>query len=154
MFSQSIHFNMSDQPPLVWNLNDISQILYGPTDLTVEFAAGGSYEIPYVQIISFHFEESNVAVSELNIKSVQDISLFPNPANDRITLRYELKESDKLNVVFYHVDGRLVKEMNLGIRAQGTHRDIMDINDMPAGSYICKLCGNSWSTALPWNKQF
>ncbi|MFM7105932.1 MAG: T9SS type A sorting domain-containing protein [Flavobacteriales bacterium] len=153
MQSQSIHFNMSGQPPLMWNLSDISQILYGPSDMTVEFAAGGSYEIPYVQIISFRFEESNVAVSELNIQSVNDISLFPNPAKDQIQLRYQLKGSDQLRVGIYHLDGRLVKEVMLGSRMQGMQNEVIDIRELPAGSYVCKLFGNSWSTALPWTKQ-
>lgn len=153
MQSQSIHFNMTGQPPLAWNLNDISQILYGPTDMAVELAAGGYFEIPYSQIISFHFEETNVAVSELNIQNVNDISLFPNPAKDQIHIRYQLTGSDQLRVSIYHIDGRLVKEVMLGTRTQGAQSELIDIRELPAGSYVCKLFGTSWSTALPWTKQ-
>ncbi|MFM7106055.1 MAG: T9SS type A sorting domain-containing protein, partial [Flavobacteriales bacterium] len=144
--SQSIHFNLTTQTPLSWNLSDINQILYGVTDLTVDFAAGGSYDIPYSEIISFRFEESNVAVSELNIQSVNDIKLFPNPSKDLIQLRYQLKGSDQLRVGIYHLDGRLVKEVMLGARLQGMQNEVIDIRELPAGSYVCKLFGNSWST--------
>lgn len=153
MEAQSIHFNLTTQTPLAWNLSDIDQILYGATDLTVDFAAGGSFDIPYSEIISFRFEESNVAVSELNIQSVNDIKLFPNPSKDQIQLRYQLKASDQLRVGIYHLDGRLVKDVMLGARLQGMQNEVIDIRELPAGSYVCKLFGNSWSTALPWTRQ-
>ena len=153
IWSQSIHFNMTGQTDLAWNLSDIVEIRYGPTDMIVEFTAGSFYELPYNQIISFQFEEFNVSVSEQKLLNVNDITLYPNPTNDNLALRYQLSGSDQIRAAIYHLDGRMVKEDFLGFRPQGEQRESIDVSGLSSGSYLLKLFGNSWSTFIHWAKQ-
>ena len=153
IWSQSIHFNMTGQTDLAWNLSDIVEIRYGPTDMIVEFTAGGVFELPYNQIISFQFKEFNVSVSEQKLSNVNNITLYPNPTNDYLALRYELNGSDQIIAEVFHMDGRMVKEEILGFRPQGLQRESIDVSGLSAGSYLLKLFGNSWSTVIPWAKQ-
>jgi len=69
------------------------------------------------------------------------ISLYPNPANDKVKL--EIKGLTKsTNVIVYDINGREVRQFN--INAEQTELEI-EVKDLPKGIYNVKILNNNFS---------
>jgi len=80
-------------------------------------------------------------------ESIQITDIFPNPSNGRFTLSYLLKETTKLDIALYDLQGRLVKQLPGGSKTAGWHKLETDISELPAGTYLLKLTGEGFSVA-------
>ncbi len=75
-------------------------------------------------------------------------SNFPNPFNPRTTIAYELVKSQSVRLSIYTLDGRLVKHLEDGLRAEGRHEvnwNGMDSRGVavPSGTYFYRLQAGS-----------
>lgn len=66
-------------------------------------------------------------------------SVFPNPATERATVNYSLKQSQVVSLTVTDLLGRPVRTMALGQPTAGQHQFELPVNDLPAGLYICAL---------------
>ena len=66
------------------------------------------------------------------------ISIFPNPANDEITVQYDLQHTGVSQLQFLNIYGQLVKEITLP-DAQG--KVSMPTGNLAAGVYVYTLNG-------------
>jgi hypothetical protein len=73
-------------------------------------------------------------VNELNV-----LKLFPNPASDYLILSKDLVKPSK--VIFYSVDGKIVKEIH------EFYSDKLDIKDLSQGIYFVQI-DNFWGRFL------
>ncbi len=69
---------------------------------------------------------------------------YPNPFNPRTTLVFELARAQEVQLAIYSVDGRLVKQLVNGYRAEGRHEMAWDGLDqsgraVPSGTYLYRL---------------
>lgn len=80
--------------------------------------------------------------------SVSVLSLFPNPAKDKISVNYGLDNATPVNVEVYDVVGKSVKTMSFGEQAFGQHSfDLNFDNKLSNGVYFLKLnIGNASQT--------
>jgi hypothetical protein len=74
---------------------------------------------------------------------------FPNPYQGRITIRFSLDQSSKINLSVYDVNGRLVKVLYNGIDEAGERQHHFSAREMDlgAGAYIVKLNVNGKETS-------
>ncbi len=73
---------------------------------------------------------------------------FPNPFNPRTTITYELKQSLSVRLSVYSLDGRLVTQLEDGLRSEGQHQvnwNGLDARGMavPSGTYFYRLQAGS-----------
>lgn len=61
---------------------------------------------------------------------------FPNPADETINLRYQLDQTERVNLEVYSAEGRLLKKLDLGVRLPGEHTEALDVGQLPAGAYV------------------
>ncbi|MEZ5018287.1 MAG: T9SS type A sorting domain-containing protein [Flavipsychrobacter sp.] len=84
-----------------------------------------------------------------NIRDHQTIKtmLYPNPTTNAVTLSYRLPSPNKVDIMLYTIDGRLLKVLNKGKSMAAGHQHLsFDIGDLPIGSYIIHInTGNSFS---------
>lgn len=76
-----------------------------------------------------------------------EISLFPNPASDKLFLTKELFESEQLNVQIFDLLGK--EELNKTYQVRNKLNEIIeiDISGMQQGYYLCKVsCGSYCKT--------
>ena len=82
--------------------------------------------------------------------NVREITLFdntrvyPNPATDRINVRFELGNTSEVSIDMFNVTGKKVAERNLGRLPAGAHDYVMGTDTMENGIYIVIVnSGNS-----------
>lgn len=67
-----------------------------------------------------------------------NLAVSPNPANDVINISGKLLNGSELVVEIFDLTGRIVLTENLGYQPKGEFSKVMNINKLPAGSYILK----------------
>jgi hypothetical protein len=63
----------------------------------------------------------------------------PNPARERAELEYALATGAEVRLGLYDGAGRLVRELATGRQSAGEHRVSIDVTDLAAGAYHCRL---------------
>jgi hypothetical protein len=82
--------------------------------------------------------ENTVGI-KTNAAAVNTIKVFPNPASDKVTLEYELQSTSAVEVSVYDIVGKQMKAMANVHEQKGTHRQTIDVDQLPAGVYSIRL---------------
>jgi hypothetical protein len=85
--------------------------------------------------------EASLSIEDEN-RDLIAINLYPNPANEIITLNYTLVKSEKLTTTIYDISGRVMKTWTENSSA-GQHSVNIDINDLSPGLYQIELRNNN-----------
>jgi hypothetical protein len=78
--------------------------------------------------------------------SVNNVELYPNPANENSTLNYMLPQNSEISVTLFSVDGRCVQKTFEGMQTAGMHQLIIKTAQLVPGMYLVKINGNSGQT--------
>ncbi len=97
-----------------------------------EDGGDGTNKPERVPRLLIYFSSPNVATSitELFAPEVESLTVFPNPANQMITI--ELEQNDEAVINVFNMNGQQVK----GLRSNFGKRLQMNVNDLPAGMYV------------------
>lgn len=68
-------------------------------------------------------------------KNSFNVSVYPNPATDPVTIRFSLPEKGKLIIELYQVNGILLKTISNEIQESGNHQIEMSTGDFSPGLY-------------------
>ena len=63
----------------------------------------------------------------------------PNPFAEQTTLSIHLPTDTDVNIRLFDIAGREVRRLNLGQLAEGQHEIVVRRNDLPSGTYFCRL---------------
>lgn len=123
----------------------------------------GSATIPAISLTNtFHFKltfsgngGNNLYIDDINISidaginhlsdNVNDLQLFPNPANNDTELKFELNTMRTLSVKIYNLLGQSVYELPKQTFWEGTHSIQLNTSYMESGMYIVELSDGSSS---------
>jgi PKD repeat protein len=64
---------------------------------------------------------------------------FPNPCHGRLTIEFRIADTGEVRLGMYDLAGRLVRSSVKGVLGPGDYRDDLDLSDLAAGAYFCKL---------------
>ena len=64
------------------------------------------------------------------------VETFPNPATDRLTLRFSAALKQEADVQFWTIDGKMAAERPLQI---GSSEQQVDLADLPQGAYFYNI---------------
>jgi hypothetical protein len=67
----------------------------------------------------------------------------PNPASDRVEIRYALDRAASVRLELYDASGVLVKVVDAGDRSNGEHHAVVDVRDLPSGVYHYRLAAGA-----------
>jgi hypothetical protein len=70
-------------------------------------------------------------------------SVYPNPAFDKVTVSFDAAAPGYTDVELFSLNGNMVKSVDLGWRPEGRHDIILNVADLPAGTYIVRLTQGS-----------
>lgn len=98
----------------------------------------GSYGF---DVLSAEFEVNNdVALNiRLNNAMMKDFSVFPNPTNGQVNVRYTLESSEVVQLEMRDVMGKLMLQENLGNKTPGVQQQTLSLEAMPSGIYMMSL---------------
>ena len=83
-------------------------------------------------------ELSNVTGVD-EVRSLDQLSVFPNPATTQIQVNYSLNTNAELSMDLYSVTGKLVRSQDLGTQPAGGNIVRMDISDVESGMYMLRM---------------
>lgn len=108
--------------------------------------------IPSLYVSQLHSRGINLPQSVidkpvLSLAETSDIplQLSPNPASNKISLKYNVAESSNLQFDIYNLDGKKVKAVFTNSnQSTGVYNETVDISELNAGVYVARLViGNS-----------
>jgi hypothetical protein len=77
------------------------------------------------------------AVKESDDASIYSLDIcYPNPVQDKATIKFSIKQSNQVNIKVYNTIGQLVSELVNDELAPGTYTTTFDASGLPNGSYI------------------
>ena len=71
------------------------------------------------------------------------LNLYPNPAQNRVTISYNPGNNSQVTMQVYDVMGRL--QISQALALSDTNTTDLDVSNYPAGTYIVQLIGNTGS---------
>ena len=73
---------------------------------------------------------------------------FPNPATDRLAVRYTLDAAADVRLEAFDALGRRVAALDAGPRAAGAHEAALDLSGLPSGVYVVRLAAGPQADAV------
>ncbi|HET6991191.1 MAG TPA: T9SS type A sorting domain-containing protein, partial [Bacteroidia bacterium] len=76
------------------------------------------------------------------------IDLFPNPANDLLTVNYLLRQNSNVSIQIFNMEGKEIRSgISEGEKTSGNYSEVIDVKNYPAGIYFMYLTtGNEVQT--------
>jgi hypothetical protein len=96
-------------------------------------------EIIYLELDTTELSLTSTSINENNIKL--DFAVYPNPANDKITLEFLSDNSNMINLSITNIIGAKINEFSV-IPSNGVNRLNIDLNDMSNGIYFVNFNNN------------
>jgi len=88
--------------------------------------------------------DSSTYCQQITVTGIRDVasqsafSMYPNPANDRLTLSFHTPNNGMVNIEIIDLSGRLVARYDQYLN-KGNHNIPLNIKSLPAGSFIVKI---------------
>ncbi len=82
---------------------------------------------------------SHNAGIENQILNSDQISVFPVPANDHISINYSLAKEENTTVELYNIQGQQVRSIQSGLMPTGSNKVQADITGLPIGIYFLRI---------------
>jgi hypothetical protein len=141
-FAQSIYFNYTDGTTATYALVDVRKITFDDDVMNLHFVDGSLYSWNVSAIGYYQYDESQVNVQEwLNQANALEVSVYPNPADARLNLQFNVPAPDDVTLSLMDAQGKLMLEKKLGTLASGVHYEVLDICHLPQGIYVCRISG-------------
>ncbi len=68
-----------------------------------------------------------------------NLMVYPNPVTEKVNITYTLEQSGKVNIQISDLMGRNVSNASFGEKSSGKHTSVIDLKNLPAGTYILRL---------------
>lgn len=92
----------------------------------------------------FRYKEAGVSVENITA-GIGDVKLYPNPAEDIVTLQFSLLDNKTVKVSVYDITGKTVYTSPDETYRKGQHEITIPVSDLPSGNYIYRLESNTKS---------
>jgi hypothetical protein len=140
--SQNIIFTFKDGNTNSYALKDTRKIFFDGDILILQKKDGSSVNKNLNTLRNFRYDAST-AVSEFTI-SGGSVKIFPNPFRSVVTIRYDLRSADKVQIDILDLQGRIVRNWPLAQQKAGPHEIQWQAGDangraVPSGTYICRI---------------
>lgn len=80
--------------------------------------------------------EFDLSIGDTETLYLQNFKVYPNPAKDIVTVKFDQTESDKLSLKIYDIQGRVMIQNALPNQGQDQVVQTVDISSLPAGYYL------------------
>jgi len=83
-----------------------------------------------------------------DVSAKPSLHLYPDPVNDKAIISFNLKITERVQLVVYDLSGRLVKTVDLSEIKAGYHEVTMDCSMLKDGTYIMNLISGKNSSSV------
>ncbi len=120
--------------------------------LLIKLKSGEQDSIPIISIKDLGVP-ADVSVISTYSKKVEEINIYPQPAQTTVTIQFSLSKSENVDIYIYNLNGVLVSEVDRIVTHEGLNKVEWDAEDsagnkLPSGIYMCevKLSGTKMNT--------
>jgi hypothetical protein len=71
--------------------------------------------------------------------SKQELSVYPNPFNEKTTVSFNLKKDGEVHFRIYDMVGKCIKTIDPGVKHAGLNEIVLNSGDMKAGIYFLRM---------------
>jgi hypothetical protein len=95
---------------------------------------------------------SNSTDESISLKT-DELTVFPNPAKDFTTLKFDMSQGEKMRIVIYNTMGELIQEMDTRSIHSGANQMTISLVGWSDGVYLVTVIGERFSRSVILNKQ-
>ena len=99
----------------------------------------------YISGKGFEIEYFTDPVSIKEVENINDLSIYPNPASDKLNVKFNTSDVDDFNIVIYNVTGQAVYRELLN-KFTGSYYKELNINDFAQGVYLMQIKSSRGTT--------
>jgi photosystem II stability/assembly factor-like uncharacterized protein len=88
----------------------------------------------------------NVGTKDLAAENFINLTVFPNPASNEVTIQYQLKESGKVIAELVDLNGKIVKTLFNDSQTIGNQEFIFGVSNFPSGNYFLRMNSGNKTT--------
>lgn len=103
----------------------------------------GGQDVYYTRIIPWF-----VGTDDIEINREISLSVYPVPVRDKGSVSFELIENTEVSIEIIDILGNSSWIIEKQLYAAGTHNQIVNANELPAGLYFCRLTTNEGSKTV------
>jgi len=92
----------------------------------------------YLQGKGFEIRYSTDPVSIQEVENINDLSAYPNPASDKLNIKFNTATADDFNITIYNVTGQAVYKETLN-NFIGSYYNEISVNDFAQGVYLMQV---------------
>lgn len=141
-FAQSIYFNYTNGTEASYALVDVRKITFDDDVMNLHFNDGSLYSWNVSTIGYYQYDESQVNVQEwLNQVNAWEVNVYPNPTDARLNLQFNVPAADDVSLSLHDAQGKLILEKKLGALPTGVDHEMLDLEALPQGIYVCRIAG-------------
>lgn len=142
--AQSLFVNNTDGTSSGYALNDVRRITIESPNMIVLLFNGDSFSFPISLLSNYQYNEYSVGLNEMaEILKELRVEIFPNPSESNLMMKFQLNENCKVEYSVFENSGKELKSFDIGNLTIGEHEVMIDIEDLPAGSFLLKLSRGS-----------
>ncbi len=129
-------------------IGDIRSLTFAPGNVLIHEKAGSTqaYALSDIRYINFDM----TALVEYHELHAQNLSLFPNPAQDYLNINYQFAHGASLQLLIYDIQGRLVYNETINSEAEVLK---VNISNLRKGIYLCRLHNDNSSITKKFIKK-
>lgn len=95
-------------------------------------------------IVSQGFQQNNVNITSLVENNTNlEVSAYPNPTNDFLQIELESKDQIEITFEIMDIQGKRVIHSTPNFSFQGKGKTLIDVSELPNGSYLILLFNNA-----------
>ncbi|MDB5226011.1 MAG: hypothetical protein JWN78_204 [Bacteroidota bacterium] len=84
-----------------------------------------------------------------NHKNIPPEEIYPNPSGGQFKFYYYLEDKNAIDIALYDLQGKLVRKIFSGAEQSGRHDLLVDVEDLPNGTYFLKMQSEQFSISKP-----
>ncbi len=123
---------------VITGLNQPADIFYNVLTDTLGVPNSGSN----LNNTQYYYFGTTIGVNEI-ANSNFNLTVSPNPAEERTEINYELMTDGKLSIQLFNIEGQLVKTIVDENQTKGKHTVLLDKTGIASGNYLLKLNSNN-----------
>ncbi len=141
---QNVHFNFTDGTQQSYALQDVRKKTFSPSAISLHLTDGTIYSWNYDVVGNYIYEEQvGTGIGESAV-ALTPMRVYPNPTTGRLSVEYALEAETSVTIELRDMQGRAIRQMELGAQPAGQHTaqwDGTDAQGRPAaaGTYLCRV---------------
>lgn len=95
------------------------------------------------KVISFNCDTclvvSSVDIGKVEIQSIQDVNVYPNPTRDITKFEYSISNPASVKLILTDLKGNVINDFNTFHKIPGKYFQSIDLKELPNGTYFLSL---------------